>query len=194
MKQYLNLLFLFFCMVGHAQAWTPEQLAKANTGKDAIFLSTIEKETIKYINLARLYPKQFAKLEVENYTGTSKYPGYVKNSPQKKSLISFLNSTKSLVVLSPNKEMFENAKCWAIESGDKGIEGHTRIKCPKKNFAECCSYGMENGRDIAMQWLIDDKVASLGHRKICLDPKYSKIGPAYHTHTKWGTCCVSEFI
>ena len=194
MKNYLLLPFLFLTYYGRSQTWTPAQLAKANTGIDAAFLSVIEKETIKYINLARLYPKEFAKLEVENYTGTSKYPGYVKNSPQKKSLISFLNTAKSLGVLIPNKEMFENAKCWAIESGDKGIEGHNRIKCPKKNFAECCSYGMENGRDIAMQWLIDDKVVSLGHRKNCLNPKYTKIGPAYHSHKKWGTCCVSEFI
>lgn len=173
--------------------WTKEQLAKANTAKQMEYLTTIEKEAIMYINLARLYPKEFMKLEALNYNGDKKYGDYLKDSKYKKSLLVTLNTMAPVAELTFDKVLYENAKCFAKESGDAGTEGHKRIKCVKGNYAECCSYGMETGKDIAMQWLIDDGIASLGHRKNCLEKRYIKIGLSSAPHKKWDTCSVAEF-
>ena len=174
--------------------WTPQQIETANTAAALNFLTKEEKETILYVNLARLYPKKFAAIEVKNYTGGAKLGYFAKNSPYRTSLMIALNSMKNLPVLIFDSAAYQNAKCFAIESGENGIFGHTRINCPKGNFAECCSYGMDNGLEIALQWLIDDKVPSLGHRINCLNPEYTKIGVSFHSHTTYRVCAVADMI
>lgn len=174
--------------------WTQEQLNNANTAKNIKYLSQIEKDAIMYLNLARLYPKQFVSNEVEDYTGPEKNKMYLLGSTYKESLIKHLNALKPTTAFIFDKSLYENAKCFAEESGEKGIRGHDRINCKKENYAECCSYGMTNGKDIALQLLIDHDVESLGHRNICLKSTYTKIGLSTHSHTLSGTCAVAEFI
>lgn len=175
-------------------SWTTTELATAHTAKDVRYMDDFEKEVILYINLARLYPKKFMELEAKEYNGTVKYVNYVKDSPYKKSLLKELASLKPMGALYPDSVMADNADCFAQEMGAKGTTGHNRIKCPKMNFAECCSYGMTTGRDVAMQLLIDDKVSTLGHRRICLDRTYTKIGAGFAKHKVWDECCVLEII
>ena len=174
--------------------WTQEEVNAANTAASIAELTNVEKETILYVNLARLYPKKFAKAEVETYYGNAYYGDYVKNSDYRHSLIKTLNTMKSTNALVFDEGAYENAKCFAKESGDNGITGHQRINCKKGNYAECCSYGMDNGREIALQWLIDHNVASLGHRINCLNPAYTKIAVSFHTHTKYRICAVADMI
>lgn len=194
MNRIIVLLFLWITPMSiMAQSWSDEQLMNANTALNEIYLTSVEKEVILYINLARLYPKQFAEIEVETYEGTKKYGPYVKNSKYRSSLLKKLKSMKPVNALMPDKECYENALCFANESGKSGYVGHQRKKCPKKNYAECCSYGMDTGRDIALQWLIDHDVPKLGHRSICLDGIYSKIGISMQIHKKYETCAVAEF-
>jgi hypothetical protein len=195
MKKYLYaLLFLLFSIAMSSQTWTPEQLTKANTAKDINYLTQTEKDAVLYINLARLYPKLFVTIELEKYYGTEKYSDYLKDSKYKKSLIEKLNSIRPAGALLPDMGCYENAKCFAKESGDNGSEGHVRTNCKEENYAaECCSYGMTNGMDIAMQWLIDDGVPGVGHRECCLRESYHKIGISVHSHITWSTCAVAEF-
>jgi len=174
--------------------WTSEQISKANTAKDISFLSDEERDAIMYINLARLYPKDFVKIEMTNYFGTDKYGDFYRKSKFRASLISQLKRAVAMDALVFDQVLYEDAKCFSNEIGEKGQEGHHRKKCKKNNFAECLSYGMNNGKDIAMQWLIDDRVESLGHRKICLDKTYKKIAISVHAHKKWDTCAVAELI
>jgi hypothetical protein len=54
--------FTFVCALGISQTWSEEQLSNANTVKDIDCLTDSEKEAIVYINLARLYPKDFANI------------------------------------------------------------------------------------------------------------------------------------
>jgi uncharacterized protein YkwD len=178
----------------NAQTWTSDQLLKANTAENSTYLTVLEKEAIMYINLARLYPNDFARIELANYNGTKKYGDYLKKSKYKTSLKATLNKMKPVEALLFDNDLYENAKCYAKEMGDKGTEGHTRKICKKENYAECCSYGMETGKDIVMQLLIDHDVAGLGHRKICLDSSYKKIGISVHPHKKWQSCAVLELI
>ena len=190
-------LFCFICLnsvLSFAQGWTNTQLETANTAKDIASLTSVEKDAIKYINLARLYPQDFAKYEVEGYVGPAKYGGYLRNSPYLSSLLSDLNKAIPVQALYFDNDAYENAKCFAIEQGLAGQEGHTRINCKKGNYAECCSYGMDTGKDIVLQWLVDHNVASLGHRINCLNKSYSKIGLSVQYHKVWGKVVVADMI
>jgi hypothetical protein len=193
LKPAIFFFLLIFQNNLYGQSWTTEQLNKANTAREIIYLNQAEKDAIMYINLARLYPQQFVTLELEKYLGTIEFGDYVEKSSYKKSLIRALNGAKPKAALKFDAALYENAKCFAKESGDAGTQGHVRKKCPKGNYSECCSYGMSTGKDIAMQLLIDHNVPDLGHRKICLDGSYSVIGACTHKHTKWATCAVLEF-
>lgn len=188
------ILLLAFCSSSHllAQSWTPEQLEKANTAKDISYLTVEEKESIKYLNLARLYPAQFASEEVSNY----KMPqGMIEvSSTYKNSLIKHLRKMTPVGAFVFDETLYKSAKCFAKESGESGYVGHERKICTLGNFAECCSYGMHKGRDIAMQWLIDDNIPSLGHRINCLNGSYTKIGLSIYPHTKYQVCAVADMI
>ena len=195
MKTILTSIVLLVnvCFVS-AQTWTSDQLTKANTAKDSDVINQAEKDAIMYINLARLYPKEFAEYEVNDYFGPEKYGGYLEQSSYRTSLIQHLNSMEPVHALNFDQSLYEYAKCFAKEQGEEGYVGHDRKECADGNFAECCSYGMETGLDIALQWLIDHDVPSLGHRDNCLNAEYTKIGLSIHPHTKWDWCCVADMI
>ena len=168
----------------------------ANTAANVSELSVAEKEAIMYINLARLYPREFASIHLQTYTGPAKYGGYLKGSKYLASLITHLNEMTPTKALVFDEDMYQKAKCFAKEQGIEGSTGHTRKTCPnlQGSYAECCSYGMETGLDIALQWLIDHDVPSLGHRINCLNPSYSKIGLSIHPHKQWGTWAVADLL
>ena len=193
MKQLIiSLFFTITSTIIFCQTWSVEQLKLANTAKYISYLNTAEKEAIQYINLARLYPKLFATIELESYVEPIKYGNALKNSSYKKTLLVQLASMAPMAALTFNKELYDNAKCFATESGDLGLVGHERKLCAKGNYAECCSYGMATGKDVAMQWLIDDKIANLGHRINCLNSEYAKIGLSMHSHKVYEVCAVAE--
>jgi uncharacterized protein YkwD len=178
----------------NAQNWTTAQIEKANTAKNIEYLTTTEKECILYINLCRLYPKDFLKYEVVNYYGTEKYGDYVKNSSYRQSLMNLLNYMQPVDPLYFDNEAYKNAKCFAIEQGKAGTTGHTRIACKDGNYAECCSYGMDTGKDIVLQLLIDHDVPSLGHRVNCLNKAYTKVGVSVQKHINTDICAVIDMI
>ncbi|MEO9210597.1 MAG: CAP domain-containing protein [Ginsengibacter sp.] len=191
-----KILILFFAIFGSAnlfaQSWTTEQLEKANTASEISYLTLEEKEAIKYLNLARLYPVQFANEEVSNYKmpeGIVQVGAFYKNS-----LIKHLKKMEPVVVFTFDDGLYKSAKCFAKESGESGYVGHERKICPKGNFAECASYGMHKGRDIAMQWLIDDNIPDFGHRINCLNGSYTKIGLSIYPHTIYQVCAVADMV
>jgi len=191
-----TLLFtLLFCsyFIGISQTWTAQELDKANTAANVNILSNEEKEAIRYINLARLYPQKFAIIEVRDYLGPSKYGDYLKTSTYKESLLVTLRYKIPVGLLYFDESMYLLATCFAKESGESGKIGHNRNSCSKGYLAECCSYGPENGKDIALQLLIDHDVPSLGHREICLDDSYNKVGLSIKPHTVYQYCCVLDF-
>ena len=192
-KPIILILLIAIGYTAYAQNWTNKQIAMANTAKNIEYITKVERDAILYINLARLYPKMFIKNELDGYYGTKKYGDYLKNSEFRESLIDELEKMKPVNALVFDQTLYENARCFAEESGKEGTTGHIRKTCPKGNYAECCSYGMETGKDIAMQWLIDHDVSSLGHRKICLNGRYLIIGLSVSYHKKWDACAVAEF-
>ena len=181
-------------VISYAQSWSPSQLDSANTAKDIDQLSDVEKEAIMYLNLARLYPKQFAQTEAKDYAGAATMAA-PKNSGYQRSLVNDLLKMKPIARLSFDNSVYAFAKCFAKESGDRGTVGHNRKKCAKPTgfFGECCSYGMKSGKDIVMQLLIDEGLKDLGHRTIILNPAFSKVGLSVAPHKKWNTCTVIDF-
>jgi uncharacterized protein YkwD len=199
--KFVKTLSLLFVLVGsgqfsnlYAQAFTAAQLDSANTAKSVTQLSTEEKNVIKLINLARMYPKQFAKNYVAKYdekkTGYDYGPDYAKD---KASLITTLNALQPLQPLYFDQEMFELAKCWCVESGKSGAIGHTRKTCKSGYNGECCSYGFSGALDIVMQLMIDNNVPGYGHRKIILTTYYTKIGIKNGSHKTYSFCSVIDF-
>lgn len=177
-----------------AQSWSDAERQSANTAKDNSMLTPVEQEIILYINLCRLYPAKFAQTEVENYAPPQEYGNYLEGSAYKKSLLKDLATRKPTPALVFDTALYRNATCFAAELGSSGRTGHEHVTCPKGNYAECLSYGMQAGKDIALQWLIDHGVESLGHRRICLDPAYHRIGVSVHAHKEWTICAVAEII
>jgi len=200
MSKIFFLLSLSFMLLGNSliiseeKNWTEGELLKANTAKNISQLNEAEKEAILYLNLARLYPKKFNQIEVINYFGPSQFGNYLKNSKYRTSLIKHLNRIKPMEALSPRDALNLSAKCFAKEMGVSGYVGHTRKKCKKSNYAECCSYGMPSGKDVILQLLIDHDVPSLGHRIACLNPNYERVGVGNHSHKTHQYCCVIELI
>ena len=194
MKKLVTFIFLICFSFVQAQSWTSTQLAKANTAANIGYLTTVEKECIMYINLCRLYPKEFLQNELLTYYGTDDYGDYLKDSEYRESLIDLLSNCAPLHALNFDDVLYRNALCFAKEQGASGEIGHRRKYCEEGNYAECCSYGMSTAKDIAMQLLIDHNVPSLGHRENCLNSSYTKIGVSIQAHSKWGTCAIFELI
>ncbi|MBM3418940.1 MAG: CAP domain-containing protein [Bacteroidetes bacterium] len=185
--------FLFVVLTALPQSWTEAERKKANTCSEVDELEANEKEAIMYINLARLYPKKFAKIELTNYWGPEKYNRYLEDSEYKESLMDqLLFDQEPVTALFWDEELQAFASCFAEEQGTNGHMGHQRKSCPDGNFAECCAYDMETGLDIAMQLLVDHEVPSLGHRENCLNPEYTRVGIKFGLHKKANFCTVID--
>ncbi|WP_242926923.1 CAP domain-containing protein [Pontibacter vulgaris] len=169
--------------------WTAAELRNADTGRNATYLNDTEKETLLYLNLARLYPKKYARVEIPSEMLLTR--GEKANwQAYRRSLLKDLNEMKPAATLTPDSYMTSNAKCFAKESGIMGKTGHQRELCKKENFAECNAYGIKEGRAIVMNLLIDYNVPNLGHRKHMLDSTFSSVGIGYDKHVKYRQCLV----
>jgi len=103
---------------------------------------------------------------------------------------------KPLKILKPDTACFRSAQCHATSSGATGYTGHERqtTECKKSRYfnGECCQYGFRDPLSVVVSLLVDEGVASLGHRKICLG-SYEKMSPAYAKHKGFGYVAVLDF-
>jgi uncharacterized protein YkwD len=208
MCKRLMILITFFFLFVQAEAhitvkqllqkhFTNQEASICNTGKLTEYLTIQEKQVILYVNLARVYPTKFAQfykeyLELFDERGAKKFE---KKDHYYFSLHKDLLKLKqkNLKPLNPDLEMYEYAKCWAKESGKKGVIGHNRSRCKKGYFAECCSYGNLEPLEFVLNLLVDEGIPSLGHRKI-LFTNYKKVGVSINTHKTYGQCVVIDVI
>ncbi len=162
------------------------QLQEANTAEETLFLSDSEKEVLMCVNLARLFPKSFAKVLLAHMRNT-------RSTRYTNSLFKSLQSQTSKPAIYPDEALTKTARCWALESGRKGITGHNRYRCQPDYYAECCGYlWQSDGMSHVLNLLIDEGVPSLGHRKILLDEDYHKAGIAMEQHKKYGKVLVVD--
>jgi uncharacterized protein YkwD len=202
----MKALFFFFSVISTSILFAQDVnipanlLSSANTAKDVNYLSSKEKEVILYINLARIDGKWF----IENII--NKYSDFVNENSKKyvRSLISDLQNSGSLAPLYPAEGLTKAARYHAKDMGETGKTGHrssdgtstfTRIKKYAKGgyMAENCQYGINDPVKIVLDLLIDEGVASLGHRKNILSPNYKYLGVAIEPHLIYGVNCVQDF-
>jgi uncharacterized protein YkwD len=196
MLQRLLFAFILILSLGFTQqteTWTAEEIAAANTARNCTFMDSTERDIVKYCNLARLYPKKFARLEVQNYIGSVEQPDQYRNSENKRSLILDLNASRACGAYLPDSSLTRMAECFQLELEASGKTGHDRKNCPEDYLAENCSFGKSTAKDIVLQLLIDEGIASLGHRKNILNEKYTLLGVAFGGHKKYRNCCVMDF-
>jgi len=190
----LLLVTIFFLLTEplFSQEWTDEEKESANTAQDIAGLNSVEKEVIMYINLCRMYPESFADNEVETYNGI---PG-IKDKAFKKykaSLLKDLRNREACDPLEAAKPLIDDAKCFANELSKSNRVGHKRSICRERKYAECLSFGSMTARQIVLEWLIDSGIATLGHRKNCLNSNYNRSGISIAPHASYGSCAVAEF-
>ncbi|MFT7155400.1 MAG: hypothetical protein ACI8Q1_000401 [Parvicella sp.] len=200
----LFILLLFLSPKAKAQdafEWTTyftaAEIALCNTAEEATYLTQAEKDCFALLNLARKSPDNFNLmyidyLQSEDEIGNKKYKARNKYYYSLSKDLKKLKASK-FELIKPDEELFEAAKCWAIESGKKGVIGHNRRKCKKGQFAECCNYMDEEGAiHHIFSLLIDEGISDLGHRKIMLTPEYSKAGASIQYHKTYGKCLVID--
>ena len=176
--------------------WDEYQIALANTALYVKYLSKKEKDVILYINLARMYPNEFYNIEIRNYQLPDIYTPLRRDNPYLRSLIKTLKNGHPLPPVYPNRKLSSFAKCLAIEQGENGKTGHYRDKCPNSpyySWGECVNYGDFNSREHVIQLLIDNGVASLGHRRNILDKDFTLIGVGCGPHPEYDEVCVIDF-
>lgn len=156
------------------------------------FATAVEKQVYHYLNFARTRPREFCEKFI--------LPNNDKGNWYKTTLIETLMSIQPMGTLLPGKKLYVSAECHAKVSGKAGKYGHSRIvdsktkqKCDEYFMGECISYGMDEGLSVVLQLLYDYEVPSLGHRKICLSPGYSKVGISLQPHAVYGYNCVLDF-
>lgn len=184
--------FLLFSNALLSQQWTAKQLAEANTAAAVNYLTDTEKEVVQYINLSRLFPAEFASIEVKKYNGV---PGI--NDPSrekyKESLLKELVNLQPVKPLQVHELLYNDARCFANELSKSNKAGHERKECKGRSYAECLAFGNQTARQIVLEWLIDSGVESLGHRRNCLNSRYTKTGISIAPHKEYKQCAVAEF-
>lgn len=184
-----------------AQQWTSEQLAQANTARDASYLSEQEKQVVFLCNLARMDGALFAATYLAQHTPNDPSNWYIA------SLYRDLQTVKDRQLLYPDKRLYATAAYHAADMGRTRRTGHTSSDGTdfadrvygglgeKTLIAENCSYGYDNdvALNIVIQLLIDENVPSLGHRKNILNPNLNAIGAAIAPHKTYQFNCVMDF-
>lgn len=195
------IVLLFVGMVSMplaAQQWTSEQLVRANTARDASYLSEQEREVIFLCNLARMDGALFASTYLAQHTPNDPSNWYIA------SLYSDLQTVRNQTLLYPSEQLHKTAAYHALDMGRTGQTGHTSSDgtlCKDRIYAvvsttytaENCSYGFDDALNIVMQLLIDENVPSLGHRKNILNNNLNAVGVAIAPHTVYRYNCVMDF-
>jgi uncharacterized protein YkwD len=186
--------------------WSDAELARANTAKNAGYLTAEEKKTIMLINLARMDGKKYLQTYFQEYVKTTPYDRM--NSAGNTYIVSLkddLDKVKNLPMLLPDEGLSKAARYHAKDAGKNNIVGHTSSngttmskRLPKyvegwQRLAENCSYGYDEAVNIVAQLLQDDDVPSLGHRKNILSKDLQFIGVAIAPHSKYRFNCVMDF-
>jgi uncharacterized protein YkwD len=198
-------------------------IARLDTAANADYLNAVEKDVILEMNKVRTNPKLYADLYVKpvlNYNwggpfgansylapGASVYTSTQEGKSAVNDCINAMSTWVSMGVLRPEKGLWKAAKEHALDQSKTGATGHngsngstpeTRIKeygtfNGTWTLGENCSYGPFTGRDIVVQYLIDDGVPSRGHRANILNAAFTQAGDSVQTHPQFRYCGTIDF-
>ncbi len=187
------LLVVFLSFRLNAQQWTAEELSSAYTVTESTGMSREECELVRYINLARMYPKRFAEIELVDFFANEERLANSMLSDNRLTLIVELMEMEPCGPLSFSKQKRQEAICLAKEQSVSGEVGHTRHKCSSSEGGENCGYGVSSGHRMALQLLLDEGVPEYGHRENCLNPAFASVGAAFDSHPVYKYCAVVDF-
>ena len=177
-------------------------------------LLPVEEGVIDEMNVARTNPKyyiQFLEERKKRFTGKiMRVPGQIPITTREGTAavdeaILFLKSQQPLKPLKMAKCLCLSARDHAIDQGSSGGLGH--IGSDKSTFmdrinryvsdyiygGENISYGPHSAREIVLDLIIDDGVASRGHRKNIFNPDFRSVGVGFGEHTTFRYVCVIDF-
>lgn len=182
-------------LAAYSTDWNEAKYLQCNTAVNARYLTEEEKKTIYILNMARMNPVLFANTVVKQYP--DKGVATVKRSSSYyKSLLQTMLTLKPMKLLYPDSLCYRSALCHALTTGKNGTVTHDRTtnECRKQQYfsGECCHYGYKSAIDILLSLLIDEGVASLGHREICLGV-YNKVGVSIQPHASYNYTAVLDF-
>src|SRR5256884_6478946 len=182
---------------------------KKSAGEDG--LSQAEQDLLNEINQARAHPDVYAKY-LQSLKPFFKGKDYQPNEQPAltteegwdavQDAISFLSTAKPQGLLNTSRGLRLAAVTHYKDQTATGATGHrgassSMIEDRVKPFGtwqgaigENLSYGNESARERVLTWLIDDGVASRGHRKRLLSADYKVAGLSCGPHPSFGTMCV----
>jgi uncharacterized protein YkwD len=199
------LILLFSSIIGFAQS---NKIDKAD------YLSLLEKEIVRELNMARLSPRDYASLLEKwkpYYNGKLlKVPGEV--AIKTKEGVSALNEAiRSIRSMNPvprfrlSKGMSLGARDHVKDQGSSGSTQHkgrdgsqpwdrvNRYGTWQKIIGENISFGHNRARNVVMTLIIDDGVPDRGHRKNIFNSDFRVTGVACGPHSTYKTICVITF-
>jgi uncharacterized protein YkwD len=195
-----------------AAQWDIEKL---DTAAAVDYLTGVEKDVIMEMNKVRENPKKYAELYIRptlKYYNGKNYaePGQITIVTQDgaaavNACIAALSQSTSAGVLRAEKGIWLAAKDHAIDQSKTGRTGHDgsdgsdpfkrmeRYGGGYDTAGENCAYGPNTGRDIVVQFLVDDGVPSRGHRKNIMNAAFTQTGVSVQTHPGFRYCCVIDY-
>ncbi len=188
--------------------------AQADAIATAEYLSPLEKEILREINLARTQPAKYADVleQMKSY-----YEGKLFKRPGEETVLTeegssaveeavrFLRKVKPLPPLVPSRGLSSAARDHVREQGPRGAIGHRsrdgssiadRIKRYGRwqtAFGENISYGESHARMIVAVWIIDDGVPERGHRDNLFNADFKTAGVSFGGHAAFKSMCVADF-
>ncbi|MDN3586433.1 CAP domain-containing protein [Pedobacter aquatilis] len=211
-------LITFLCInITFAQRWTDAEFKRANTGANADYLTSEEKNTLLYMNLIRIDGEKFYYTFLEDYINNynekvKKYRNYnelkiSRNNSYYTSLLKHVRGIKNLPMFYPDEKLSSISRNHAVDLNRNNIDTHessngesfaSRVSkhFPKKAMSENIDFGYSNSLDIVCHLLLDCGVPSLGHRQNLLDQKYklNTVGISIQPHPSYSWCAVIDFV
>ncbi len=188
---------------------------KPNAGvADLEFMSQVEIEVVAELNLARTDPQGYVAYlkEYRSFINNGIYqkPGEIgirlsEGTKAVDEAIKALSAQKPLPPFAASKGMWQACRDHVKDQGPKGAVGHdgsdrsspfdrmNRYGSWQSTAGENISYGGKTARDIVIQLIVDDGVASRGHRKNIYNAQFLVVGAAVGPHKVYGAMCAMDF-
>ena len=212
--RYTALLLVSLALIFSLSPLTGLSQTQTKTSGDEYALSDLEKAVLEEMNLARTNPAQYATyLEAwrKYYNGKTFRPPRsasvetIEGARALEEAIKYLRSAKPLPPLQLSKGMCLGAKDQAFDQGQTGDVSHqgkdksfswervARYGEWKTPVSENIAYDSGTAREIVINLLIDDGVATRGHRNNIFNSSYLVTGISCGKHPLFGGMCVCTF-